>query len=72
MPLGDPDRPTTAADVEALIGPGGAAEESNLASLLVELPAREIGGQLPSWDELVELSTLCREKDIRLHCDGAR
>ncbi len=70
--LGDADRPTTAADLSALIGPDGAAHDSGLASLLVELPAREIGGQLPSWDELVELSELARAKGIRLHLDGAR
>lgn len=70
--LGDAERPTTAADLLALIGPGGAAEKTGLASLLVELPAREIGGQLPSWDELTELSALCRSRGIRLHLDGAR
>lgn len=70
--LGDVKRPTTAADVIELLGPGGAARETGLSSLLVELPAREIGGQLPSWEELVALSELCRERDIRLHLDGAR
>ncbi|WP_095012412.1 threonine aldolase family protein [Tsuneonella mangrovi] len=70
--LGNADRPTTANDVKALIGPGGAAHETGIASLLVELPAREIGGQLPSWEELVTLSDLCRAENIRLHLDGAR
>lgn len=70
--VGDQARPTTAADVMDLISPGGSAHATGLASLLVELPAREIGGQLPSWAELVELSELCREKGIRLHLDGAR
>lgn len=70
--IGEADRPTTAADLAALIGPGGAAHDSGLASLLVELPLREIGGQLPSWDELVALSDLARSRDIRLHLDGAR
>ncbi len=70
--LGDPARPTTAADVEALLEPGGAAHETGIASLLIELPAREIGGQLPPWHDLVALSELCREKGIKLHLDGAR
>lgn len=70
--IGDASRPTTAADVIAAIGPGGAANETGLASLLVELPAREIGGQLPTWEEMVELSELCRDRGIRLHLDGAR
>ncbi|MDF1799388.1 MAG: beta-eliminating lyase-related protein [Planctomycetota bacterium] len=70
--LGDPARPTLAADVAELIGPGGAAEATGIASLLIELPAREIGGQLPTWEQLVELSGLCRAEGIRLHLDGAR
>jgi len=43
-----------------------------LACILIELPQREIGGQLPTWDELVELSQFCKEKGILLHLDGAR
>ena len=70
--LGEENRPTTAADVAQLTGPDGAAHETGLASLLVELPAREIGGRLPSWEDLVELSDLCRTEGIRLHLDGAR
>lgn len=70
--IGDAARPTTTADLQTLIGPGGAAHTSGLASLLVELPAREIGGQLPAWDDLVALSELCRSRKIRLHLDGAR
>lgn len=70
--IGAADRPTTAADLARAIGPGGVAGETGLASLLVELPAREIGGQLPTWEELVELGDLCRANGIRLHLDGAR
>jgi threonine aldolase len=70
--IGDADRPTSAADLAALVGPGGAAHETGLASLLVELPAREIGGQLPVWDDLVALSEACRAQGIKLHLDGAR
>jgi len=33
---------------------------------------REIGGQLPRWDELAEIKELCAERDIHLHLDGAR
>ena len=43
-----------------------------LACLLIELPQREIGGQLPTWEELVELSEFCKDKGIKLHLDGAR
>jgi threonine aldolase len=33
---------------------------------------REIGGQLPSWEELSAQSTWARAQDIKLHLDGAR
>ena len=61
--LGDAMRPTLARDLEGL---------PPISTLLVELPAREIGGQMPSWDELVELTDAARARGFRLHLDGAR
>ncbi|WP_422659424.1 threonine aldolase family protein [Paenibacillus sp. EC2-1] len=46
--------------------------KENIACLLLELPQREIGGQLPDYQELEEISSYCREKGIKLHLDGAR
>jgi len=43
-----------------------------LAALLLELPQREIGGQLPTWDELTAIVNGARERNIALHLDGAR
>jgi threonine aldolase len=43
-----------------------------LAALLLELPQREIGGQLPTWDELTAIVSWARERNIALHLDGAR
>lgn len=43
-----------------------------LAALLIELPIREAGGQLPEWGELKELKVAAEEREIRLHLDGAR
>lgn len=43
-----------------------------VSAVLFELPQREIGGQLPSWDELVAMTTYCRDHDIHTHLDGAR
>ena len=43
-----------------------------LAALLLELPQREIGGQLPTWDELTAIVNWARERSIVLHLDGAR
>ena len=33
---------------------------------------REIGGQLPDWDELEKIKAHCRTQNIHLHMDGAR
>ncbi|MCM3750185.1 beta-eliminating lyase-related protein [Paenibacillus pasadenensis] len=62
--LGAEDRLLTLDDVKAM------GEE--IGCLLLELPQREIGGQLPSFDELEAISRYCREKGIPLHLDGAR
>jgi threonine aldolase len=62
--VGDRLRPITAADLEAQPQP--------LACLVVELPIREAGGQLPDWDQLEALKALARQRNIPLHMDGAR
>ncbi len=62
--LGAHDRPTAAADLERC--------PERLAALLVELPAREIGGQLPPWNDLEALAGIARARGVRLHMDGAR
>ncbi len=64
LTIGDPCRPWTVADLKALQEP--------IAAVQYELPMREIGGQLPSWDELSAIKTHCRENHIHLHMDGAR
>jgi threonine aldolase len=43
-----------------------------VAALLLELPQRDLGGQLPSWDDLVETCEHARERGWALHLDGAR
>ncbi|MCY9664178.1 beta-eliminating lyase-related protein [Paenibacillus alginolyticus] len=62
--LGDKDRLIRLEDVLHM--------QDDIACLLIELPQREIGGQLPDYEELVAICTYCREKGIRLHLDGAR
>ena len=62
--LGDSNRLFTIEDLKSV--------KDSLACLLIELPQREIGGQLPTWEELVELSEYCKDKGIKLHLDGAR
>lgn len=46
--------------------------EEEVACLLLELPQREIGGQLPDYSTLEDISAYCKEKGIKLHLDGAR
>jgi threonine aldolase len=43
-----------------------------LGAVLVELPLREAGCLLPTWDDLTELSQACRTRGVALHVDGAR
>jgi len=42
------------------------------AALLLELPQRDIGGQLPSWDDLLAQVAWARERGAAVHMDGAR
>lgn len=64
LPVGHPYQPWTLDDLKAW--------PDDIAAALYELPMREIGGQLPSWDALNALKAHCREKGIHLHLDGAR
>jgi threonine aldolase len=54
----------TARHVEAIPG--------RLGAVLAELPLREAGCLLPTWDDLTGLSTACRARGVALHVDGAR
>lgn len=62
--VGNPNQLMTLDDLKGVPEP--------LAALLIELPQREIGGLLPSWNELVEMTTWVRQQGIPLHMDGAR
>ncbi|MDN7226331.1 beta-eliminating lyase-related protein [Planococcus sp. N064] len=48
------------------------ALKEEVACILLELPQREIGGQLPTYETLLNISNWCREKGVKLHLDGAR
>lgn len=63
-PAGSRDRLLTERDLTAV------AEAP--AALLLELPQREIGGQLPEWDDLVAQVAWARERGAAVHLDGAR
>ncbi|BFH59777.1 threonine aldolase family protein [Paenibacillus azoreducens] len=62
--LANKDRLITLKDVQVL--------EGEISCLLLELPQREIGGQLPPYEELEAISAYCRDQGVRLHLDGAR
>lgn len=57
-------RPIVEEDLSAVAEP--------LGCLVVELPAREIGGQLPEWEELEALKKSAAQSGTTLHMDGAR
>jgi threonine aldolase len=61
---GERERPTSTRDIESL--------DANPGALLIELPAREIGGKLPAWPDLIAMMALAKERRIWRHMDGAR
>jgi threonine aldolase len=62
--VGHPRRLLTLADLEQIAEP--------VAALLLELPQREIGGFLPTWEDLQAQAAWARERGVALHLDGAR
>ncbi len=57
-------RPPTAGDVRAVDEPYG--------TLTLELPLRDAGYLLPTWDELVDVVAVARSRGAKVHFDGAR
>jgi threonine aldolase len=64
QPAGEPYRVLTRADLDDVKEPVGA--------LLIELPQREIGGFLPTWQELSDQVAWARDRGAAAHLDGAR
>ncbi|MFE3601986.1 threonine aldolase family protein [Streptomyces sp. NPDC059096] len=62
-PTREPRQPT-AEEIRDLAEPFG--------TLMLELPLRDAGYVLPSWDELVAVVEAARERDAVVHVDGAR
>jgi threonine aldolase len=60
----DDPRPPTADEIRELDEPYG--------TLMLELPLREPGYLLPTWDELVGTVAAARERGAMVHFDGAR
>ena len=62
--LGQPQRVINLGDLQNATDP--------LAAVVLELPMREIGGQLPDWADLKSQSDWAKQNNIALHMDGAR
>jgi len=63
-PVGDRNRLLERADL--------AAVAESPAALVLELPQRDLGGQLPGWEELGAQTAWARERGAAAHLDGAR
>ena len=63
-PIGDGRSLLTLTDLQKVGEP--------LAALLIELPQREIGGQLPAWKDLKAQVKWARGQGAAVHLDGAR
>jgi len=63
-PAGDRHALMGRADLDAVAEP--------LAAVVWELPQRDLGGQLPTWDDLCEQVAAARERGAAAHLDGAR
>lgn len=48
------------------------AADEPFGTLMLELPLRDAGFVLPTWDELVAVVAAARERDAVVHFDGAR
>jgi len=62
--IGERDRLITRDDLDAVPEPLGA--------LLLEVPQRDLGGELPRWRDLVAQTRWARRNGVALHLDGAR
>jgi threonine aldolase len=64
LQVGARTRPWLAADLQAV--------PDRLGALALEIPMREIGGQLTQWEELDAIKDYARVRGVHLHMDGAR
>lgn len=62
--IGDKNRQLNARDITD--------SAATVSTVVIELPAREIGGQLPTWEELENIKQTAEKRGVFLHMDGAR
>ena len=63
-PVGDRHRPLALEDLTQVAEPP--------AALVLELPQRDLGGQLPAWEDLQAQIAWARGRGAAVHLDGAR
>jgi threonine aldolase len=63
--MGTANRVLTVKDLRNLDG-------DKTAAIIIELPMREIGGELVSWSELNDIRQWCNLQQVKMHLDGAR
>ncbi|GAB3421285.1 aminotransferase class I/II-fold pyridoxal phosphate-dependent enzyme [Massilia agilis] len=64
LQVGDRHRTWTVCDLQSV--------PDRLGAVALEIPMREIGGQITPWYELEAIKAHCRERGTHLHMDGAR
>lgn len=64
--IGDPRELMTLKNLQQAVA------DDLFGAVLFELPQRELGGLLPSWEDLVAQTGFLREQGIGVHLDGAR
>lgn len=64
-----PSAVPTVADVKAVTS---LPAEERPAAVLLELPNRELGCKTFPYEDLVQISQLCKAANVKLHMDGAR
>jgi threonine aldolase len=64
VPVGDREQLLTLDALQSVAEPP--------AALLLELPQRDLGGQLPAWDDLLAQAAWAHERGAAVHMDGAR
>ena len=62
--LGEVDRLFTLDDLKKV--------KEQIGTLLIEFPQRDLGGQLPTWEEFQAIAAYAKSKGMKLHLDGAR
>jgi len=63
-PVGSLERLITVDDLESV--------HEDAAALLLELPQRDLGGELPAWDDLIAQVDWAHDRGAAAHMDGAR